>query len=158
MIKRTFIVLFLIFAVNIFICESKSADENVYGELNLQNIYRDAGTPADGVRFFRSLTYDDASNSLTYIMKAIDSYQEIMKKKDIEDDFEKQIGIGNNYYLILFTMMKQNYLINKYEYNIAEYKYKLKEINKAELKRKEEKYKKVKKNFEEHYNSVSLGE
>lgn len=156
MIRKTLIVLFLIFATSILVCESNNTKKDVYGDLDLQNIYRDAGTPADGQRFFQSLTYDNACNSLINLNKELSSYKETMKNG--KEDLEKQIGIANNYYTVLLTMMKQNYLINKLEYNIAEYKYKLKEINKVELMQKEEKYKKAKKDFEKEYNSVSFGE
>jgi len=159
MIRKALIVLFLIFSPSILVGESNNIKKDVYGELDLQNIYRDVGTPADGERFFQSLTHDNAYNALLYLKKELSSCQEMMKKKGKEkEDLEKEIGMGNNYYRVLFTLMKQNYLINKLEYNIAEYKYKLKEINEVELMQKKEKYKKAKNDFEKEYNSVSLGE
>ncbi len=155
MLKRILVVLFLLFAVSISVCESDNTSKNAYGELNLHSIYE--GHPEAGRQFFRDLTYDNAFNSLIYIRKEIDSCQELMKEQGMED-LEKNIGTDHHYYRVLFTMMKQNYLINKLEYNIAEYKHKLKQINETELKAKLEKYKKAKRDFEKHYNSISFGE
>jgi hypothetical protein len=127
-------------------------NDDVYGELELQSIYENE--PSAGQQFFEGLNFSNAYESMLYINR------ELLNRKDLSQyiPFETQIGIGYRYHIVLFTLMKQNYLIKKLEYEAASQKFKENKIDETSFKLKQDDYQKAKKDFEKHYNSVKLGE
>ncbi|MEN8136723.1 MAG: hypothetical protein ABFS18_14500 [Thermodesulfobacteriota bacterium] len=145
-IKYIALILLLLAPASIYADQSNT--ENIYGDLNLESIYE--GEPKAGERFFQELTYDNSVGSLRDIRKALE------KPKSI--GFEARIGLDMKHYIVLFTLMKQNYVISKLDYDIAKYKLKQNEINESILNQRKEKYIKAKQDFENYYNAIKFGE
>lgn len=101
------------------------------------------------------MNFNEAFEALNYIDKELDDYIKLSKDLN-KENLEKNIGIGNNLDTIKFTLLKQEYIIKKLEYEMS-----VNNKNKLSQKNIDEKHKsyiEAKEKFEKEYNSISKGE
>ncbi len=117
-------------------------------DLNIHNIYEndDSGSKL----FFENLNSNNAIQSLLTINGIIQNVATKNKKGNIEEKFLN----ANNLLIIELTLLKQNYLIKKLEYEIL----KIKMEDSKQITQKQNEYLKAVDEFEKKYNSTNLGE
>ncbi len=141
--------------------------QTAYAELTLKPIHPDESVEHTLNQRF-SLEY--SLQNLEQINSSLDSFAKLteisknkISKKQLEKigntDWEIQnLGFTNWSKTIKGTLLKQEYLIKKLEYEIAKKRLKLGEINKPELIKSEKEYKRVEKAFQTFWNSFFIGD
>jgi hypothetical protein len=145
----------IIFLLLILVCFANiiSAQQNNFGDLKLHNIYE--GDTEASKSFFLTLNFNEAFGAFNYINKELNNYMKLSKDLN-KENLEKNIAIGNNLDIIKLTLLKQEYIIKKLEYEMSmNSKNKLPQNN---IDEKKKSYIEAKEKFEKEYNSISKGE
>lgn len=151
----------------LIICSIIATSFPAYGELNLKSPNPDE--PA-GYTYNQRFSFEHSLKSLATIESSLDSFRKLTETaankiskgklaKIGNTGWEMQnLGFPNHVGSVKGTILKQEYLIKKLTYDLAQRKFKSGEINKKELLESEREYKKAEKQFQEFWDSFNIAD
>ena len=140
---------------------------SAYAELNLKPVNPDE--PAE-YTYNQRLSAEHALKNLVAIDSALDSFRkltEASKNKMAKDTLEKigntgwetqTLGLPNSARAIKGTILKQEYMIKKLTYDLAQRRLKLGEISEKELSEVQREYKKAEQKFQTFWDSFRIAD
>ena len=144
---------------------SATADAKLNLKINLPG-----GNPGEGGEeiFNNEFTSDNALERMGQIESALESFKKLTdmsRSKITQDKLQKigntegdiqNIGFGNWPNTIKGTILKQEYLIKKLNYDLAQARFKLGEIKKNDLQKAEKEYKEAEAKFQKFWDSFTV--
>ena len=151
----------------LIICSIIAISFPAYGEVDLKSVHPDeSAASAYNERFSSKRSLE----SLAAIKSALDSFKkltEIAANKISKETLAKigntgwerqNLGFVNHVESIKGTILKQEYLIKKLTYELAQIKSKSGEINQRDLLEIKREYEKAEKQFQEFWNTFSIAD
>jgi len=151
----------------LIICSIIAISFPAYGDLNLKPVHPDESAEYTYNERFSS---KHALDGLARIKSALDSFRkltEIAAKKISKETLSKigntswetqNLGLVNSVEAVKGTLLKQEYLIKKLTYELAQTKSKSGEINQRDLLEIKREYEKAEKQFQEFWNSFGIAD
>jgi hypothetical protein len=151
----------------LIICSIIAISFPAYGDLNLKPVHPDESAEYTYNERFSS---KHALESLASIKSALDSFRkltEIAVKKISKETLSKigntswemqNLGLVNSVQAVKGTLLKQEYLIKKLTYELAQTKSKSGKINERDLLEIKREYEKAEKQFQEFWNSFGIAD
>ncbi|MDD4356637.1 MAG: hypothetical protein PHN98_05235 [Smithellaceae bacterium] len=151
----------------LIICSIITISFSAYAELNLKPVNPDE--PAE-YTYNQRFSSEHALERLAAIDSALDSFRkltEASKNKMAKDKLEKigntgwetqNLGLPNSALAIKGTILKQEYMIKKLTYDLAQRRLKLGEISKKELSEAQREYKKAEQKFQTFWDSFGIAD
>lgn len=149
------------------ICFIMAISFPAHAELDLKPVHPDESAEET---FNQRLSIENALRSLGGIESALKSFAELTQAARGKFSKEKLKAIGNTDAdvqtlgfmnwpgTIKGTILKQEYMLKKLNYELAQKKLKLGEINKEELSAAHKEYKKAEENFQAFWDSFGIGD
>jgi hypothetical protein len=151
----------------LIICSILAISFSAYGDLNLKPIHPDE--PAD-YTYKERFSTRSSLESLDAIQSALDSFRKLTEasagkipKKTLtkigNTGWEMQnLGFVNHVGTVKGTILKQEYLIKKLTYELAQGKARSGEISQADLSAIRKEYEKAEKQFQDFWNSFDIAD
>jgi hypothetical protein len=151
----------------LIICSLISISVSAHGELNLKAVHPDEDID---YTYNQRFSAKQSLDSLGFIHSALDSFRQLTEtaaNKISKDQLEEigntgwemqNLGFPNHVQGVKGTLLKQEYLIHKLKYELAQIKLKTGDINQKEFLEIEVEYNKSEKQFQEFWNSFHISD